>query len=659
MASLLRPDSTYLKAVVLGAGLLATATCTVPPGSAPDRATARLVFASDRTGNGDLYSLDGAGHLTRLTDHPAGDWDPSWSPDGQRLAFTSHRDGQSDIWLMLADGSELRNLTQHRGWDYWPDWSPDGRQIVFVSERDGDAELFIQAVDSPSARQLTQNTDQDRLPAWSPDGSTIAFASVREGVEGIYLIDADSGSEEALTRWPLRGTAPAWSPDGQQLAFVGWEESAQPGLYLFDLERQAASRIYDGPTWLGSLAWTPGGDWLVFTAWEGGSHDLFAASPDGRQVHRLTGHPAWDDFPAVQPGSGQPFEPLTVPEPPVPPTPDSSFIVGLNLADLGSSYLLQDLGAGWGKGYVNWETVEPEPGVYRWTDPDHLVDALRGNGAQILMRVHGTPAWARPPGTHLSHPPQNTADFAAFMRQLAARYRGQVAAYEIWNEPNLDYEWGFRRPDAAQYTALLKAAYEAVKAVDPGAKVIAAGLSTTGQGSDTAAGDLDYLQAMYDAGARGYFDALGSHPYGFGRDPEEDDPWGLALARVAQQREIMVANGDAATPVWITEMGWALATHWNLGDDHSAGVDELTQADYLQRALDRIQRDWPWIEAAFLFNLDFSYVSWYPAGEQMRWYAILNPDRTPRPAYTALRSRQYSAARTNQRPPPVSERQGE
>jgi hypothetical protein len=224
------------------------------------------------------------------------------------------------------------------------------------------------------------------------------------------------------------------------------------------------------------------------------------------------------------------------------------------------------------------------------------------------------------------------------MQALATRYRGRVAAYEIWNEPNLNYEWGYLDPDPTGYTALLQAAYQAVKAVDPETLVVSGGLATTGEGSPTAMGDLAFLQGMYAAGARGYFDALGSHPYAFGHDPDYEDGWGLSLARAVQQRQVMEANGDAATPVWITEAGWVLHTSWNLVEHEAIAVSEAEQAAYLVRAYQKVQNEWPWVEALFLFNLDFSGVPWYVAAEPMRWYAILNPDRTPRPAYTDLKS---------------------
>ena len=145
-------------------------------------------FASDRAGAGDIFLATPDGKLVNLTRHAAGDWDPAWSPNCAeptktcRIAFTSHRSGDSEIWTVDIEGHNLRNITQHPAWDYWPAWSPDGEAIAFISERDGDPELFVQCIDDQLATQLTFNSEADRLPDWSPDGSRIACAAVRNGV---------------------------------------------------------------------------------------------------------------------------------------------------------------------------------------------------------------------------------------------------------------------------------------------------------------------------------------------------------------------------------------------------------------------------------------------------------------------------------------------
>jgi hypothetical protein len=626
-----------------------------------------LLFSSDRAGNGDIFVAEPGRMPVNLTNHEAGDWDPAWSPAcGDPVAtcqivFTSHRSGDSEIWVMDNYGRNLMNVTQHPAWDYWPAWSPDGRQIVFVSERDGDPELFIQSLGSDRATQITFNEESDRLPVWSPDGTQIAFAAVRHDTEEILSIEPDGGHERALTHWPLKATAPAWSPDGQHIAFVGWDEENRPGLYLLDQGAHNARLVWEGTDWAGSLSWSPGtgqgmqDSWLLFTSWRDGNHELYALSPNGGTPVRVTRHPAWDDFPELRSGlallpdawlaEAFPATGAIVrgnvaaanTRPAISESPE--FALGFNIADLSKAYLTRDLGLAWAKGYVNWETVEPKRGEFRWGDPDNTVAAFQSQRLRILLRVHGTPSWARPADTFLSYPPDDMADFGRFMAELAGRYRGQVAAYEIWNEPNLNYEWGYLAPNPAQYAEMLRVAYRATKAVDPNVLIIGGGLATTGEGSPTAMGDLEYLQGMYDAGARGHFDALGSHPYAFGHDPDYQDPWGLSLSRVTEQRQVMVANGDADTPIWITELGWVLRTSWNLVEHEKIGVDELQQARYLLAAYEKTRTEWSWVHGLFVFNLDFSVVPWYTASEPMRWYAVLNPDRTPRPAYTSIKSR--------------------
>jgi hypothetical protein len=604
-----------------------------------------FAFASDRSGAGDIFGLDQSGQIQQLTQHASTDWDPAWSPEGRHLAFTSHRSGNSDIWVLdthaTAESSPApHNLTNHPAWDYSPSWSPSGQSVAFVSERDGDPEIFVQNLAGDTAIQLTFNEGQDHRPAWSPDGQYIAFAAVRNGAEEIYRIRPDGTDEQLVTPHPIQGTSPTWSADSQQIAFIGWNDQNQAGIYTIGPNLEQLTLLYHSSSWIGSLDWSADGEWLTFTSWQAGNHELYTLPVTGGPPIRLTINEAWDDALVINPivpFSAEVEEGVAQAAPAIVLPPKSDFALGVNLADLSLAYLINDLGFNWAKGYVNWATVEPEPGQFRWVDPDNVTKAFGDQNLKILLRIHGTPPWARPSDTPLSHPPRDLADFGRFVTALATRYKGQVAAYEIWNEPNLHYEWGNREPDPAAYTDMLKTAYTAIKTVDPEALVISGGLATTGGGSATAYGDLDFLQGMYQAGAQGYFDALGSHPYAYGHTPDETHPDGLSFDRVVDQRQIMVAHSDAHTPIWITEAGWVLHTNWDLGEHAAIGVTEAEQAEYLTRAYTKAQQEWPFVQGLFLFNLDFSTVPWYAAAEPMRWYAILNPDRTPRPAYTALR----------------------
>ena len=135
------------------------------------------------------------GNQQRLTNNRHDDRDPSWSPDGKRIAFVSERDGNREIYVMNADGGKPKNLTKNPLDDRYPSWSPDGKRIAFTSERDDDREIYVMDVDGGNPQNLTNNPLDDWYPSWSPDGERIAFTSgsnwnIPGGNEDIYVIDA-------------------------------------------------------------------------------------------------------------------------------------------------------------------------------------------------------------------------------------------------------------------------------------------------------------------------------------------------------------------------------------------------------------------------------------------------------------------------------------
>lgn len=133
-----------------------------------DKAKGHIAFVSERDGNAEIYAVepDGSG-LTRLTNHPAFDGDPAWSPDGQRIAFRSQRDGNNEIYVMNADGTGVLRLTFHPGDDLRPAWSPDGQQIAFVSNRDGDSGVYVMNADGSGVRRLADGPAADAALAWA------------------------------------------------------------------------------------------------------------------------------------------------------------------------------------------------------------------------------------------------------------------------------------------------------------------------------------------------------------------------------------------------------------------------------------------------------------------------------------------------------------
>lgn len=620
-----------------------------------------LLFASDESGRGQLYTLiDGVKRQIPLPLEVESAWQPAISPDGQQILFTGRRNGQSDIALTTLAGGTVTWLTDHPADDYSPAWAWDGQRMAWVSEQDGRGHVWLRDVaGSAEAVRAPILIDEQptRNPAFMPDGSLLYSVLNEHGTEYIYQYAPDSSLFTPRVNWPYKGSQPAVNRVGE-VAYIGWVENPPwRGIYTFS-DVITPTLLWETTDWIGEPAWSADGEWIYFSraVRDGSGHDLWAMPAQGGDPIQISNSWAWEtDAVGLEgsigleggvsshppsPSDGEPSDHNGDVVGSNPMLPDE-FVTGFNVAGLENAYLSRELGFGWGKGFAFWERIEQEPGVYDWRDVDNTINWYEQAGLKIFLRVDRTPTWARPADTLGSHPPTDMEAYARFLEALATRYKGRVAVYELWNEPNLSYEWGGKFPDPIKYVEMLRVARPALQRGDPDAKLVVGALavtSTTEQSMD----DLEWMEQFYQAlGPHDgtLYDAFSTHPYGFAQPPDFPPEQGLGLRRLEAHRAIMEKYGDTV-PLWLTELGYPRqAPAWDLGSFHLWMVSDDLQAQYLAETLDYIQATYPYVEAVFFFNLDFSTVDWYIAGEQMRAFAILDSARRPLPAYTRLRER--------------------
>ena len=181
-----------------------------------------------------------------------------YSPDGSRIAFTASDGGNSDVWVMSADGTGARRLTNHAALDLSPSWSPDGKRLAFVSDRAGTPQLYVMGADGSDPKRLTFQGNYNQTPQWSPRGDQIAFTARDERkVFDVFVVTVASGRIDRITQDQGRtNEEPSWAPNGRLVVFRT-DRNGAAQLVVSDPKGERQTVVAGGVGDLSAPAWGP------------------------------------------------------------------------------------------------------------------------------------------------------------------------------------------------------------------------------------------------------------------------------------------------------------------------------------------------------------------------------------------------------------------
>jgi polysaccharide biosynthesis protein PslG len=305
--------------------------------------------------------------------------------------------------------------------------------------------------------------------------------------------------------------------------------------------------------------------------------------------------------------------------------------------------MLVETGCDWVRMQFTWYDLEPYQGaplVPRLPGYKRVIDRANERGLNVLVNVSHAPDWALTGDPHL---PADPEAFADFMGRLAGEFAGQIAAWQIWNEPNLIDET-HQQVSPEGYLELVRLASPAIRQADPDALIVSPGLGPTGLMYDDWALDdawyLEYLFGLNNGEIIDYFDVIALHAYGAGNSPDtywpsnpaENPGWvegaEFYFRRAEEMRRIIEFAGINDKPVWITETGWTLPNSnpmYGYGD----WMTEELQAAYLSRALEIIQTEWDWVDQVFIWH--FNAAPYSGVKGPFYGFSMLRTNGSPRP----------------------------
>ena len=259
----------------------------------------KIAFSSNRDGDFEIYLMNADGtNQVRLTNQSTHDFSPEFSPNGDMLLFFA-ADFTSDppsgeFQFLGIDGTHLGTFVAF-GWGP-SSWSPDGKTIAFATWTGESNTEILKGEIGGTVQFLTSNPAMDHAPAWSPDGKTLAFVTHRDGLPKIYLMDASGNNVRRLTESDGVGFEPSWSPDGTKIAFVSGD-NVNTQIYIMNSDGTEVTQVTEGPGFNETPNWSPDGTVLVFWSNRSGNSQIYTIRSDGAELTRLTSNAFTDERP--------------------------------------------------------------------------------------------------------------------------------------------------------------------------------------------------------------------------------------------------------------------------------------------------------------------------------------------------------------------------
>ncbi|MDX1662922.1 MAG: cellulase family glycosylhydrolase [Candidatus Promineifilaceae bacterium] len=310
--------------------------------------------------------------------------------------------------------------------------------------------------------------------------------------------------------------------------------------------------------------------------------------------------------------------------------------------------LLQEAGFRFIRQEFTWEDIEIDAkgdfvdrrndpqGVDAWAKYDQIVNLAEAYDVEIIARLSNPPAWTRALTDTVGAyaPPDDYDDYGDFVAAVAERYEGRIRYFQLWNEPNIYPEWGEQPVDPEAFTRLLCTGYRRARQANPEAVILAPALAPTVEVSDRALNGLIFLERMYEAGAGDCFDVMSVQAYGLWSGPSDRRlrPTVINYPYHLYTRDIMVRQGDAEKPIWVSEMGWNTVPEPL--PPYFGRVTEAQQARYTVEGFERARAEWPWMGVVNVWF--FKRVSDEELSQPFYYFRMMEPDFTPLPVWTAV-----------------------